>query len=523
LLTTAAVMLPMGYTLDNLSLMAMTIAVGFVVDDAIVMVEAIWRHIEKGMSPLQAALKGAREIGFTIFSITVSLIAVFTPLMFMGGVVGRLMREFAVTLSVAVLVSLFLSLTLTPMLCSRFLRHPEPPRNSFTRSLERGFGWLEGAYARGLDRVMAHQFATLMVFIATALLAVVLYATSATGFFPQQDNGFVSSTVITSQNSSFAYTMQKVQEVSAIVARHPDIENVRYNVGNNSSQGGFTFTLRPRNEGRDVTAEQVIASLRPQVAEVVGAETVMQAQQDIQIGARAARAQYQYTVSDASLEELNNWAPRMLTALQALPELRDVSSDQQSSAPSVTLEIDRTTAGRFGISPVDIDAALYNQLGQRQIAQYFTQLNNYRVIMEAPPELQASPELLNSVYLMSPRTGKPVPLSLLVKVDSSKVRSLTVNHQGQLPAATLSFNLAPGVSLGQATAAIQRVKDELRAPASVTGSFQGTAAAFQQSLSTMPLMILAALLAVYLILGVLYESYIDPLTILSTLPSAMAS
>ena len=520
LLTTAVVMLPIGFTLDNLSLMALTIAVGFVVDDAIVMVEAIWRRIENGEPPFQAALAGAKEIGFTILSISISLIAVFAPLMFMGGVVGRLMREFALTLSAAVLISMVLSLTFTPMMCSKFLRHPEPAKSPFTRGLERGFHWLESAYARQLDRVMAHKFVTLLVFLGTAALAIVLYATSATGFFPQQDNGFISGSVITSQNSSFTYTMQKLQTVSAIIAKDPDIENVRYNVGGNAAQGGFTFTLRPRNQGRDVTADQIIARLRPQLTGVVGAQVVMQAQQDIQIGARAARAQYQYTLSDADLDELSVWTPKMQAALQELPELRDVSSDQQSSAPSVTLEIDRVMAGRFGISPADIDAAVYNQLGQRQVAQYFTQLNNYRVIMEAPPELQATPEMLNSVYLKSPLTGKPVPLSLLVKVDAHKIRSLAVSHQGQLPAATLSFNLAPGVSLGQATTAIEKAKEELGAPISVLGSFQGTAAAFQESMSTMPLMILAALLAVYVILGVLYESYIDPFTILSTLPSA---
>ena len=520
LLTTAAVMLPLGFTLDNLSLMALTIAVGFVVDDAIVMVEAVWRRIEEGEPPFEAALAGAQEIGFTILSISISLIAVFTPLMFMGGVVGRLMREFALTLSAAVLISLLLSLTFTPMMCAKFLRHPTPPTNAFTRGLEGGFAWLENAYARGLDRVMAHKLLTFVVFIATAGLAIWLYATSSTGFFPQQDNGFVSGTVITSQNSSYTYTMGKLEEVSRIVAEDPDIENVRYNVGGNTSQGNFTFTLKPRDRGRKATADKVIARLRPQLTGVAGTQTVMQAQQDIQVGGRAARAQYQYTLSDANLDELNTWAPRLTAALSDLPELKDVSSDQQSSAPSVSLDIDRTTAGRFGISPADIDAAIYNQLGQRQVAQYFTQLNNYRVIVEAPPELQATPELINQMHVVSPRTGKPVPLSLLVKVDTHKIRSLSVSHQSQLPAATLSFNLSPGVSLGQATAAIEQAKDQIGAPQSVLASFQGTAAAFQQSMSTMPVMILAALLSVYVILGVLYESYIHPVTILSTLPSA---
>ena len=520
LMSTAAVMLPLGFTLDNLSLMALTIAVGFVVDDAIVMVEVIWRRIEEGESPFEAALAGAQEVGFTILAISISLIAVFTPLMFMGGVVGRLMREFALTLSAAVLISLLLSLTLTPMMAGQFLRHPSPPTNGFTRELERGFAWLETAYARGLDRVMARKRLALLAFIATAGLAIWLYATSATGFFPQQDTGFISGAAITSQNSSYTYTMQKTLEISRIVARDPDVANVRYNVSGNTSQGSFIFSLRPRAQGRRATADQIIARLRPRLADVVGAQSVMQAQQDIQIGARPARAQYQYTLWDANLDELNDWAPRLLTAMRNLPELKDVSSDQQSSAPSVSLDIDRGVAGRFGISPADIDTAIYNQLGQRQVAQYFTQLNNYHVIMEAPPELQNSIELLNDVRVVSPRTGQPVPLSLMVKFDSHKTRSLSVSHQGQLPAATLSFNLSPGVSLGQATAAVEQAKARIGAPASALGSFQGTAAAFQESMSTMPLMILAALMSVYVILGVLYESYIHPLTILSTLPSA---
>ena len=520
LLATAAVMLPAGFSLDNLSLMAMTIAVGFVVDDAIVMVEAIWRRIEHGEKPFQAALNGASEISFTILSIAISLIAVFTPIMFMGGVVGRLMREFALTLSAAVVLSVTLSLTFTPMLCGKFLKAPEPPKNPLMKGLERGFHNLERSYARGLDVVMRHKLLTMAVFAATAILSVVLYATASTGFFPQQDTGFIQGTMISPQDTSYPKAYAKAREVIRIIANDPDVSEVHFNIGGNLSQVGTNMTLRPMDEGRKASADQIIARLRPQLARVIGVQVILQAQQDINIGGRGSRAGYQYTLSDGDLDELNTWAPRLLQALEKIPEIKDVNSDQQSNASSATLTIDRDAAGRFGISPADIDAAIYSQVGQRQVAQYYTQLNAYRVVLEGPPEMQGSPELFNSIFLNSPRTGKPVPLSMLVKVDMSKTRSVSINHQSQLPAATLSFNLAPGVSLGDATKLIEKAKADLGAPESLTGSFQGTAAAFQQSLSTMPVLILAALLSVYIILGVLYESYIHPLTILSTLPSA---
>ena len=520
LLATAAIMLPAGFSLDNLSLMAMTIAVGFVVDDAIVMVEAIWRRIEHGEKPFQAALNGASEIGFTILTIAISLIAVFTPLMFMGGVVGRLMREFALTLSAAVVLSVGLSLTFTPMLCAKFLKAPEPLRNPVMKGLERGFHNLEKSYARGLELVMRHKVMTMVVFFATMILSVALYATAKTGFFPQQDTGFMQATVITNQDSSYPRTDAKARQVARIIADDPDIAATGYNIGgNNLSNAGINIALRSRDEGRRSTPEEIIARLRPKLAQVIGAQVILQTQQDINIG-RGGRALYQYTLSDADLDELNEWTPRLLDAMQKLPQLKDVNSDQQSNASSATLTIDRDAAGRFGISPADIDAAIYNQVGQRQVAQYFTQLNAYHVILEGPPELQGSTQLFNSIFLNSPRTGKPVPLSLLVKVDTSKTRQVTISHQGQLPAATLSFNMTPGVSLGEATKAIEQAKAELGAPESLVGAFQGTAQAFQESLSTMPVLILAALLSVYIILGVLYESYIHPLTILSTLPSA---
>jgi HAE1 family hydrophobic/amphiphilic exporter-1 len=520
LLATAAMMLPAGFSLDNLSLMALTIAVGFVVDDAIVMVEAIWRRVEHGEKPFQAALNGAGEISFTILSIAISLIAVFTPLMFMGGVIGRLMREFALTLSAAVVLSVCLSLTFTPMLCGKFLKAPEPPRNPIMKGLERGFHALERGYARWLDVVMRHKPLTLAVFVSTAILAVALYVTAHTGFFPQQDTGFIQASITLPQGSGFPTAEAKIMQVAKIVTSDPDVMESDYSVGGNLSQAQVNAALRTRDQGRKVSVAKIIERLRPKVARVVGVQVGLTPQQDINIGGRQARAQYQYTLSDGDIDELDAWTPRLVAALQRLPQLRDVVSDQQSAAGSVTLTIDRDAAGRFGINPSDIDAAIYNSVGQRQVAQYFTQLNNYHVVLEAPPELQNSPDLFNSIYINSPRTGRPVPLSMLVRVDTSKVRASVINHQSQLPAATISFNLAPGVSLGDATALIEKAKADLGAPETVAGAFQGAAQAFQESLSSMPILIVAALLSVYIILGVLYESYIHPLTILSTLPSA---
>jgi HAE1 family hydrophobic/amphiphilic exporter-1 len=521
LLGTAAVMLVAGFSVDNLSLMAMSIAVGFVVDDAIVMEEVIWRRIEAGENPLDAALAGSKEIAFTILSISISLIAVFTPLMFMGGVVGRLMREFALTLSAAVAVSIVLSLSLTPMLASQFLREPDPPKNWFMKALETGFNKIETGYASALDVVLRHMRITLAVFVITALAAVALYATVPTGFFPQQDTGFLSGVFVTSQDASFAKAGQKAEAVASVISQDPAVAGFGVFVGGSSTnQGNLFISLKPKDDGRKATADQVITRLRPQLAKLVGVQTFLQASQDINVGGRAGRAQYQYTLADSDLNELNTWAPKLEAALEALPQLRDVSSDQQSQASAVMLTIDRDAAGRFGITPAAIDAALYDLIGQDEVAQYFTQLNAYHVVVEAPPKQQATPALFNTVYLTSPLTGKNVPLSYLVKADPNATSSLTISHQGQFPAATLSFNLAPGVALGQATDAVEAARVKLGAPATLTGSFQGTAQAFQQSLSSEPILIVAALMAVYIILGILYESYIHPLTILSTLPSA---
>jgi HAE1 family hydrophobic/amphiphilic exporter-1 len=521
LLATMAVMLPLAYSLDNLSLMALTIAVGFVVDDAIVMVEVIWKRLEAGEAPLEAALAGSAEISFTILTISISLIAVFTPLMFMGGVVGLLMREFAVTLAVAVILSLVLSLTLTPMLCALFLKAPEPASNFFTRMLEKGFSHLEDGYRRALDTVLRYKPLTLAFFLLTMVAAGWLYATVPTGFFPQQDTGFLSGVMITSQDSSFVKTEQKLQNVAKIVSQDPAVAGLVMFIGSSSSnQANLNITLKPKDTGRNATADQVITRLRPKLAQLVGVQTFLQAAQDINVGGRAGQAQYQYTLSDSDLTELNTWTPKLLAALKKVPELTDVSSDQQSQGLAVNLTIDRDAAGRFGITPTNLDAAIYELIGQDEVAQYYTSQNSYHVVMEATPGQQATPDLFNSVYLLSPLTGQKVPLSLFVKVGPPATSSLTVNHQGEFPAATLSFNLAPGVALSQATQVVQTARDKLGAPKTLTGSFQGTAQAFQQSLAGEPILIGAAILAVYVILGVLYESFIHPLTIISTLPSA---
>ena len=521
LLAATAIMLPLHFNLDNLSLMALSIAVGFVVDDAIVMVEVIWKRLEHGEAPLQAALTGAGEINFTVLSISISLIAVFTPLMFMGGVVGLLMREFAVTLSAAVLVSMVLTLTLTPMLCAKFLKTPKPPSNRITRGIEHGFRNMEAAYARALDRVLQYKFITLIVFICTLIGAGFLYATAHTGFFPQQDTGFLQGVVITSQDASFAKTSQKIAQVAKVISADTGVADFGVFVGSGgANQANLAIALKPKDSGRKATADQIITRLRPKLAQLVGVQTFLQAAQDINVGGRSGQAQYQYTLSDPDLQELDVWAPRLLAQMQQLPQLRDVSSDQQSQGGSVNLNIDRDAAARFGFTPTEVDTAVYDLIGQSEVTQYFTQQNSYHVVVEGPPSLQATPDMFNSVYLLSPLTNKTVPLSQFVKVDPTGTSSLTVNHQGEYPAATLSFNLAPGVALSQATEAVEAARDKLGAPPTITGSFQGTAQAFQQSLSSEPVLIAAALIAVYVILGVLYESFIHPLTILSTLPSA---
>ena len=522
LLGTVGMMYLLGYSLDNLSLMALTIAVGFVVDDAIVMLENIYRYVEEGMTPMEAAYKGAGEIGFTIISISVSLVAVFIPLLLMGGIVGRLFREFAVTVTLTIAVSVVISLTLTPMLCSRFLKNEHARRHGRLYLLfERGFDALLGGYKRGLHVVLDHQFLTLCGFILTVVATGFLFVVIPKGFFPQQDTGFISGFAESAQDSSFAAMNARMLQLADVVRRDPDVSGFGMNGSSSTfNTGNFFIALKPKEAGRTTTADEIIARLRPQLAKVQGVNLFLQAGQDIRVGGRSSRTQYQYTVTDSNLDELNTWAPRLLQRFRQLPELTDLASDQQNAAASAVLTIDRDRAASFGITPSAIDATLYDAIGQRQVAQYFTQLNSYHVVMEVTPAMQQDPALFGKLYLNSPLTGQQVPLSTFVKVDTSKTAYLAINHQGQFPAVTISFNLAPGHSLGDAVNAINKTQADMGLPQSLTGAFQGTAQAFRDSLSSQPYLIAAALVAVYIVLGLLYESYIHPLTILSTLPSA---
>ena len=523
LLGACALMWVFGYTLDNLSLMALTIAVGFVVDDAIVMLENITRYIEEGEKPMAAAFKGASEIGFTIVSISVSLVAVLIPLLLMGGIIGRLFREFAVTLAMTIFVSMVVSLTLTPMMASRFLRaHNETQHGRFYQWSERAFDAMLHAYERGLDLALRWKLTTLMIFFATLGLSVYLFVIIPKGFFPQQDNGLITATSEASQDISFEAMKQRQEALGKIVMADPDVATVAMAIGGSGragNNGNLFITLKPRNE-RKASAQQIIARLRPQLEKVEGARLYMQAAQDVRLGGRPTRTQFEFTLQDANLDELNEWAPKILARMQTLSELRDVATDQQSEGTTLELKINRDTASRYGIQPQLIDDTLYDAFGQRQVTQYFTQLNSYHVILEILPEMQGNLDTLNKLYVKSPTTGDQVPLSTFATWTSVPVRALSISHQGQFPAITISFNLAQGVALGQATDAVQKLVTDMGAPATLNSSFQGTAQAFQQSLGTVPLLILAALVVVYLILGILYESYIHPLTILSTLPSA---
>ena len=520
---TAAVMYLVGFSLDNLSLMALTISTGFVVDDAIVMLENIYRHVEKGVPPLEAALQGAREIGFTIISISVSLVAVFIPLLLMGGIVGRVFREFALTVTVAIAVSVFVSLTVTPMLCSRFLKaHDEKRQHGRLFMLfERGFEAFHNWYERSLRVVLRHQPLTLLVFVATLVTTVLLYIVIPKGFFPQQDTGFMFGIAEAAQDISFAAMSERVTAIADIARADPAIESVGFNLGNTSFNNSFFFiTLKSKESGRKANADEVIARLRRKLASVEGINLYLQAAQDINVGGRIARTQYQYTLTDADISELSAWAPRILERLRALPQLTDVVSDQQTAAAALNLTIDRDKASSYGISPAMIDATIYDAIGQRQVQQYFTQLNAYHVVLEVTPKLQQDPSLLDKIYVTSPTLNKQVPVSTFAKIDNTRTNYLSVNHQGQFPAITISFNLAPGAALGDAVEAIQAAVVGIASPAELSGSFQGTAQAFRTSLASQPYLIAAALIAVYIVLGLLYESYIHPLTILSTLPSA---
>jgi hydrophobic/amphiphilic exporter-1 (mainly G- bacteria), HAE1 family len=523
LLGACSLMWVFGYTLDNLSLMALTIAVGFVVDDAIVMLENISRYIEEGEQPLAAAFRGSGEIGFTIVSISVSLVAVLIPLLLMGGIIGRLFREFAVTLAMTIFVSMVVSLTLTPMMASRFLRaHGEVQHGRFYQWSEAAFDGMLHAYERGLDLALRWRRTTLLIFFATLALSVYLFVIIPKGFFPQQDNGLITATSEATQDISFADMVKQQEILGKIVQQDPAVASVAMAIGGSGragNNGNLFITLKPLSE-RDASAQQVIARLRPKLAKVEGARLYMQAAQDVRLGGRPTRTQFEFTLQDANLDELNEWAPKILARMQTLPELRDVATDQQTNGTTLQLKINRDTASRYGIYPQLIDDTLYDAFGQRQVTQYFTQLNSYHVILEILPELQGKIDSLDKIYIRSPLTGDEVPLSTFATWTSDPVRPLSISHQGQFPAITISFNLAQGMALGQATDAVQKAMTDLGAPATLNSSFQGTAQAFQQSLGTVPLLILAALVVVYLILGILYESYIHPITILSTLPSA---
>ena len=525
LLGSCAAMYLLNFSLDNLSLMALTIAVGFVVDDAIVVVENIYRHIEHGLPPFEAALKGSREIAFTVLSISLSLIAVFIPLLLMGGIIGRLFREFAMTVTASIAVSALVSLTLAPMLCSRFMHQESGEHGRVFRIVEAGFNGLHAGYRRTLDIVLHHQAITLCVFFATMALTAVMVVQIPKGFFPIQDIGVIQGFSEAAQSASPEQMMRLMQAQNEIVLNDPDVLAIGSITG---STGGFANTantgrafiaLKPR-EQRKSTASQVIDRLRPQLAKIGGANLFLQPTQDITVGGRPARGSFQYTLQDSNIAELNEWSVKMLEKLKSLPQLVDASSDLLANAPQLTIAVNRDQASRFGISPQTIDDTLNDAYGQRQITQYFTQLNTYGVIEEILPELQKSPDSLDRIYVKSPLTGGAVPLSSLVNVDSRQVGPLSVSHQGQFPAVTLTFNLQPGVALGQAVEAITQAARQIGMPPSVIPTFQGNAQAFQESLSSEPLLIAAALVVVYIILGILYESFIHPLTILSTLPSA---
>ena len=569
LVSTFGVMYLLGYTIDNLSLMALTIATGFVVDDAIVVIENITRYLEIGMNPFDAAMKGSKEIGFTVLSMSTSLIAVFIPILLMGGIVGKLFREFAVTLSVAIAASLLISLTATPMLCAKFLKSRDDSRHGpIYRASERVFLRMHGEYASALRWVLRHQALILCIAIGMAFLNVYLFKIVPKGFFPQQDTGRLGGRTLAAQDISFPAMRDKQRDLAQMVLNDPAVASVTAFVGGNGPGGGSSnignmfVALKPLNKrpGR-VTGDDVVARLRRQLTSVPGATLFLQVQQEFQIGGRGSAAQYQYTLSDENLNELNSWAPRFEARARAMPELRDVSTDQQNQGLAENLVIDRDTASRLGITATAIDNVLYDAFGQREVSTMYTALNQYFVVMEVDPKYQLSPDALNGIYIkannivgstpagtgsgiaasaapiaspgaitaalasptpvaLTPSTGGAmVPLSTIAHFEQQRT-SLQVNHQGQYPAVTLTFNLAPNVALGDAVTALEKVQAEMGMPSAIHATFQGTAQAFQDSLRNEPYLILAALVAVYIVLGILYESLIHPLTILSTLPPA---
>ncbi|MGA2099729.1 MAG: multidrug efflux RND transporter permease subunit [Candidatus Sulfotelmatobacter sp.] len=523
----------LGYSLDNLSLMALAISTGFVVDDAIVVLENITRYVEHGMDPVRAAFKGAAEIGFTVVSMSVSLVAVFIPLLMMGGIVGRLFREFAVTLSIAIGVSLLVSLTTTPTMCAKFLRPAASEKhNIFYRGSEWFFDGMLNTYTHALKWVLGNQPITLLVTILVAALSIFLYFMVPKGFFPQQDTGRIMGAVMAEQDISFQSMSDKMHRYVDIVMKDPAVDSVVGFAGGNTAlnQGRFFMMLKPLEQRaqckkqhfwqscKNVTADDVINRLRGKLAVVPGATLILQSAQDLTIGGRFGNAQYQYTLQSSNLDDLNNWSPRLLQKMKGLKELTDTNSDQQDKGLQAKLVIDRDTASRLGITPETLDNALYDAFGQRQVSTMYRPLNQYHVVMEVAPQFQQTPEALQNIYLRS-TAGTPIPLAAFTHYEPSNT-PLAVNHQGQVPSVTISFNLAPGVSLGQATQAIETAERSIGFPPTIGASFQGTAAAFQDSLASQGILILTAVVAVYVVLGMLYESYIHPITILSTLPSA---
>ena len=520
---TFGVMKLVGFSLDNLSLMALTISTGFVVDDAIVMIENIVRFIELGEPPLQAALKGAKQIGFTVISLSVSLIAVFIPLLFMTGIVGRLFREFAVTLSVAVAVSAIVSLTLTPMMCGRLLKsEKDEPHGRFYNFTERMFKGMLDWYDRGLQWVLRHQPLTLTVAIATLVFTILLYVIVPKGLLPQQDTGLITGVTDAAQSISFNAMVERQHLIADIVRKDPDVVSVASFVGAGTvnatvNTGHLYISLKPRDQRRS-SANEVIDRLREATKDVEGISLFMQAVQDVQIDSRVSRTQYQYTLEDADETELSQWSTILLNKLRTLPALVDLASDQQLNGLQFNIDVDRDTASRLNVLPQNIDDTLYDAFGQRQVSIMFTQLNQYRVILEAAPHYQLTPESLDKIYVKS-TTGRMVPLSAFAHLRTGTA-PLAINHEGQFPAVTLSFNLSPGSSLGEAVDAIQKAEREIGLPVTVLTTFSGTAAEFRTSLKSEPYLVLAAIVVIYIVLGVLYESYIHPITILSTLPSA---
>jgi len=521
LIATFGVMYLFGYSVDNLSLMALTISTGFVVDDAIVVIENVTRHLEMGLRPMQAALKGAQEVGFTVLSISVSLVVVFIPILLMGGIVGRLFREFAVVLATAILVSLVVSLTTTPMMCSRLLRHRRPEEHGkLYRFSEKMFSSLLGGYERSLTVVLRHPAITLTTLLLTIALNIYLFVIVPKGFFPQQDNGTIMGGIQGSQDASFPAMQSAALRFARAITNDAAVQNVvAFTGGGGAANSGFIFMALKPLEERKVGADQVIARLRPKLGAVPGASLFLQAGQDLRIGGRQSSAQYQYTIQSENLDDLVKWGPILLEQMKKLRGFTEVNTDQQNNGLQASLVYDRATAARLGISPQTMDQTLYQAFGQAQVSTMYSSLNQYHVVMEAAPQFLQGPQGLDGIYLHATNSSAMIPLNAVAHYEPTTA-PIAVNHQGQFPSVTLSFNLAPGIALSDAVKTIQQMEQQIKMPDSIHGNFSGTLQAFQQSLATEPFLILAALMAVYIVLGMLYESYIHPVTILSTLPSA---